>query len=113
MTMPNYPPENSNMPPTPPPIYSQVPPAFSVQSEASSKKLAAGLCAILIGTLGIHKFILGYTNAGIIMLLVTLLTCGMGGIVMHVIALVEGILYLTKSDADFYNTYLANKREWF
>ena len=28
----------------------------------AGKKLAAGICAILIGTLGIHKFILGYTT---------------------------------------------------
>ena len=30
--------------------------------------------AILLGQLGIHKFILGYTNAGIIMLAVTLVS---------------------------------------
>jgi len=67
--------------------------------------------------LGIHKFILGYNTAGIIMLVVTLVlspfTCGMGGIAMHVIGLVEGILYLTKSDEEFYRTYIAQKRDWF
>jgi hypothetical protein len=32
---------------------------------------------------------------------------------MHVIAIVEGITYLTKTDAEFYQTYVANRREWF
>ena len=52
---------------------SQMPPPMpspNPYSEAASKKLACGLCAILIGGLGIHKFILGYTTAGLIMLLV-------------------------------------------
>lgn len=83
------------------------------ESSTDSKKIAAGICAILLGTLGIHKFILGYTTSGVIMLLVSLLTCGLGGIVMWVIGLAEGIIYLTKTDEEFYNTYIANKKEWF
>lgn len=82
-------------------------------AEASSKKLAAGLCAILVGSLGIHKFVLGYTNAGIIMLLVSLLTCGVGAAVMHIFGIIEGIVYLTKSDDEFYRTYMLRRREWF
>jgi TM2 domain-containing membrane protein YozV/DNA-directed RNA polymerase subunit M/transcription elongation factor TFIIS len=81
--------------------------------DAASKKLAAGLCAILIGSLGVHKFVLGYNTAGIIMLLVSLLTCGIGAPVMHVISIVEGITYLTRSDEDFYRTYVVGKKEWF
>jgi len=95
---------------------SQMPPPYPAPnpySEAASKKLAAGLCAILIGSFGIHKFILGYTTPGVIMLLVTLLTCGIGGVVMHVIGIIEGVLYLTKSDEEFYRTYIAGKKEWF
>lgn len=38
--------------------------------EISNRKLATGLLAIFLGSLGIHKFLLGYTNAGMIMLLV-------------------------------------------
>ena len=47
------------------------------------------------------------------MLLVSLLTFGIGAPVMAVISLIEGILYLTKSDAEFYQTYVQNKKEWF
>ena len=82
-------------------------------SEITGKKVAAGLCAIFIGSFGIHKFILGYTSAGLIMLLVSLLTCGIGIFVMHVIGIIEGIMYLSKSDAEFYQTYMVGKKEWF
>jgi len=82
-------------------------------SRGADKKVAAAICAILLGWLGIHKFILGLTTPGVIMLLVSLLTCGLGAVVMSVIGLVEGIIYLTKSDEDFYQTYVVEKKEWF
>jgi hypothetical protein len=46
----------------------------SAACSQTSNKIAAGVCGILLGSLGIHKFILGYTGAGLIMLLVTILT---------------------------------------
>ncbi len=79
----------------------------------AGKKVAAGICGILIGWLGIHKFILGLTTPGLIMLLVSVCTFGFGGIVMGIIGLVEGIIYLTKSDEDFYQTYAVEKKGWF
>ncbi len=79
----------------------------------AGKKIAAGICGILIGALGIHKFILGHTKPGIIMLLVSLLTCGFGAIPMGLIGLVEGIIYLSKSDEDFYQLYAVDKKGWF
>jgi TM2 domain-containing membrane protein YozV len=82
-------------------------------SDISGKKIAAGICGILLGAFGIHKFVLGYTQEGIIMLLVTLLTCGFGGFVMGVIGLIEGIIYLTKSDSEFNAIYLTGKKGWF
>jgi TM2 domain-containing membrane protein YozV len=81
--------------------------------EFAGKKIAAGICGILLGSLGIHKFVLGLTNAGVIMLLVTVLTCGVGGMIMSVIGLIEGIIYLTKSDEDFYQAYAVEKKAWF
>jgi TM2 domain-containing membrane protein YozV len=63
--------------------------------------------------LGIHKFILGYSTAGVIMLLISLLTCGLGYPIMHLFGLIEGIIYLTKTDEEFVATYVTNKREWF
>ncbi len=86
---------------------------MSDKPAGADKKIAAGVCGILLGYLGIHKFILGYTTEGIIMLLVSLLTCGIGASVMWIIGLIEGILYLTKSDEEFVNTYITNKKGWF
>ncbi len=82
-------------------------------SDISGKKVAAGLCGILLGALGIHKFVLGYNTEGLIMLLVSLLTCGLLVPVMSIIGIIEGIIYLTKSDEDFYRTYIAAKKGWF
>lgn len=84
-----------------------------MNTEPTRDKLVAGLLGIFLGSLGIHKFYLGYTKSGVIMLLVSLLTLGIGAFVMEIIGLIEGILYLTKSDAEFYQTYVQNKKEWF
>ena len=97
-------------PPLVPPVQNYV---VAPKPPGADKKIAAGICGILLGSRGVHKFILGYSSEGAAMLLVTLLTCGIGGMVMHVIGLVEGIIYLTKSDADFSATYIVNKKGWF
>ena len=76
-------------------------------------RIAAGLLAIFLGSLGVHKFYLGYSSVGVIMLLITLLTFGIGAFVMGVFGIIEGILYLTKTQQDFENTYVHNKRMWF
>ena len=79
----------------------------------ADKKVLAGVLGIVVGAFGIHKFVLGYTTEGVIMLLTTVLTCGILAIVPSVIGIVEGIIYLTKSDEDFVNTYIINKKPWF
>jgi TM2 domain-containing membrane protein YozV len=81
--------------------------------QAAGNKLAAGLCGIFLGSFGIHKFILGMTTPGVIMLLVSLLTCGIGAIPMGLIGLIEGIIYITKSDEEFYETYVIGQKSWF
>jgi TM2 domain-containing membrane protein YozV len=89
----------------------------------ADKKIAAGLCGILLGGLGIHKFVLGYQQEGIIYLamfgvifILSIVTCGIGAflfMVPSVMGLVEGIIYLTKSDEEFVQTYVINKKPWF
>lgn len=78
-------------------------------SKQECKKIVAGILGILLGSLGVHKFFLGYTKEGIIQIVVTVVTCGAGGI----LGLIEGIIYLTKSDEDFIATYQNNKKGWF
>lgn len=89
---------------TPPPA-----PSSGQQIPGADKKLIAGILGILLGTLGIHKFYLGYQKEGIIQLVVGLVTCGAAGI----IGLIEGIIYLTKSDQEFVDTYVNSKKAWF
>lgn len=94
----------------------QQPPAGTGSPEieqAKGTRLAAGISGILLGFLGVHKFILGATTPGLIMLLATIITLGVGAIPMGLIGLVEGIIYLTKSDREFYETYVVKKKGWF
>jgi TM2 domain-containing membrane protein YozV len=79
----------------------------------ADKKIAAGICGILLGGFGVHKFILGYTTEGVIMLLVSVLSCLILYPVIHIIGIVEGIVYLTKQDEDFVRTYIQTKKGWF
>jgi TM2 domain-containing membrane protein YozV len=78
-----------------------------------SKRIIAGILAILLGPFGVHKFVLGYTTQGIILLAATIVTCGIGAAITSIIGLVEGIIYLTKSDEEFVYMYQTNKKEWF
>ena len=96
----------------PPPSAAQALPPSVAFSRAGSK-IPAGVFGILLGPLGIHKFILGYVGAGLIMLAITVITCGIAWPIMHVIGLAEGIIYLCKSDEDFVRTYVDGRREWF
>ena len=90
---------------------------------AKSKRVLVGVLGRLVGCLGIHKFVLGYRTAGIIMLAVTvagsvvsacLCLPGSGAAVtMWIIGIIEGILYLSKSDEEFCQTYICKKRDWF
>ena len=77
--------------------------------QQENKKVLAGVMGILFGGFGVHKFILGYTNEGLIQIGITIVTCGAGSL----LGFIEGIIYLTKSDDEFYQTYQANKKAWF
>lgn len=79
--------------------------------------VAAGLLAIFLGVFGVHKFYLGYNTAGFILLGVTILggifTLGIAASVVWLIGIIEGVMYLTKSQPEFEQTYVFGKREWF
>ena len=95
----------------PAPMYGQRP-NLDWQSMGADKKVVTGILGIMIGGFGIHKFILGYQKEGLIMLLVSVLSCGMLAGVMHIIGIVEGIIYLSKSDEDFVRTYIQGRKGW-
>jgi TM2 domain-containing membrane protein YozV len=75
----------------------------------ASKKVTAGLLALFLGGLGIHKFYLGYNRAGLIQLVLFFCTCG----ATKLLGFIEAIIYLTKSDDEFIRTYQIGKKEWF
>jgi TM2 domain-containing membrane protein YozV/cold shock CspA family protein len=86
-----------------------------VASSSDKNKIVAALLAFFLGTLGIHKFYLGKTTAGIIMLV-----CGtigwlliLPGFIMAIIAFIEFIIYLVKSDEEFHRDYVVGNKSWF
>ena len=97
--------------------------AFDNLSNAGgeNKKVLAGILAIILGSLGVHKFILGYQKEGLILLGATVvgyatLCIAIGAFILMatgIIGLIEGIIYLMKSDEEFHDTYQVNKRPWF
>lgn len=102
--------------------------SFQSQSDVAQKKLVAGLLGIFLGSLGVHKFYLGNNQPAIIMLVCTLGGWVLGIVgsfiivgaiffvvpwVIGIVGLVEGIIYLTKSDADFQREYMVGKKPWF
>lgn len=113
----------------------QEPLRFTPAGDISSRKLVAGLLAIFLGTLGAHKFYLGRTTPGLLMLLVnvggwfltgvlSIVTFGLGAIVLLplmglvftalcIVSVIEGVLYLTRSDEEFNQTYLVGHKDWF
>lgn len=87
------------------------------QPVVAKDHVAAGLLAIFLGFFGVHKFYLGYNTAGFIMLAVTIvggiLTLTLASWVVWLIAVIEGVVYLTKSQSDFERIYVSGKHDWF
>lgn len=89
--------------------------ALAVAS-GDKNKLVAGLLAIFLGAIGIHKFYLDDTKNAVIRIIVSLvgsLLFGLGPVAMSVVGLIEGILYLTKEDSEFEETYVRGSKAWF
>ncbi len=92
-----------------------------VTNKGENKKMLAGILGIVLGGFGAHKFVLGYNKEGFILLGILLISFPLmcvivGAFTMYIpilIGLIEGIIYLTKSDEEFYETYQANKKPWF
>jgi TM2 domain-containing membrane protein YozV len=106
-------PETSVAAPAAPAPFPEQPSAYT--KEQKDKKLISGILAILLGALGVHKFYLGYTTEGIIMLAVSVVGSFLcfPPAVVGIIALIEGIIYLTKSDDEFVATYVVGRKGWF
>lgn len=91
------------------------------RSSQDSKRILTGVLAILLGHLGVHKFVLGYNTEGFIILIATVVGYAtmcifIGAFVLGIttlLGIIEGIIYLTKTDAEFYELYQKDKKPWF
>ncbi len=84
-----------------------------ISSDHGNKRIVAGIVAILFGSLGIHKFILGYQKEGIVMLVISFLSLGFLLALVALVGIIEGIIYLSKTDEEFFQTYQIGRRPWF
>ena len=91
------------------PLVQTAPVPNGIPSDVPDRKHLAGLLGVLLGGFGIHKFYLGFTEEGILEIVMTLISCGGLGI----IGFIEGLIYLTKSDEAFYQDYIVNRKKWF
>lgn len=78
-------------------------------TDQQSQRVVAGVLGILLGSFGVHRFILGDVVGGILRIVISFATCGFGSL----IGLIEGIIYLTKSDEEFIQIYQVGKKGWF
>ncbi len=63
---------------------------------SDKSKIIAGVLQILLGGFGVGRFYMGDTKTGVIQLVVTLVTCGLGSIW----GLIDGILILVNGGVD-------------
>jgi TM2 domain-containing membrane protein YozV len=90
--------------------------SYQYQNKPPTERTTCGIVALILGLsaigagLGIHKFLMGKTNAGILTIVLSLCTCGVFGIVCSI---VEGIIYLTKTDDEWYHEYFVLGKDWF
>lgn len=88
----------------------------SLNLSGDKNRIVAALLAFFLGWLGIHKFYLGKTTAGVLMLLgstIGWITFGILPAIVAIIAFIEFIIYLVKSDGDFHRDYVAGNKSWF
>ena len=73
-----------------------------IQQDVTNKRVLCGIMAIIFGTLGIQYFIVGKVGAGLITILLSLITCG----AWEIITLIQGIMMLTMDNQTFLDKYV-------
>jgi TM2 domain-containing membrane protein YozV len=91
------PPTAEGAPASPPPQAAghPAPPPPDRAAPDPKKKTTAGLLAIFLGSLGIHRFYLGFTTLGLVMVLITVLSLFILAPIVAVWGIVDGILIFT------------------
>ncbi|HKS97933.1 MAG TPA: TM2 domain-containing protein [Rugosimonospora sp.] len=86
-----YPPPGYGYYPYPPPGYDAYGRPLSDKS-----KVVAGVLGLTLGGLGIGRFYTGHVGLGVLQIVVTFLTCGLG----HFWGMIDGILILVNGGTD-------------
>lgn len=94
--------QQSNIPPTP-----GIPPVYKT-STTGKDKIAAGLLALFLGGLGIHYFYCGKSTAGLLTILLSIVTCGIWQFVMFIL----GIMILVMPQEEFENKYVLTDKNF-
>ncbi|MFI5937488.1 TM2 domain-containing protein [Actinoplanes sp. NPDC051494] len=71
-------------------------PQYQNPALSDKSKLVAGLLGIFLGTFGVGRFYIGDTKTGVWQLVVSLITCGIGGLW----GFIDGILILVNGGVD-------------
>ena len=90
--------------------------AAAGMAQGVKKPTTAALLGIFLGGIGAHKFYLGYTKEGVIMLaiwLVGLIFFAVPSLIIHIIGIIEGFIYLTNNTYSFQTTYVQGHKGWF
>lgn len=97
---PNYTAQSYRPQPPQQPMYTTPPIGYQQKS-----RLAAGLLALMLGSLGIHNFYMGFNGRGTVQLLLSLLggvlTCGLGTVAAAIWGLIEGVMLLSSTGIKF------------
>jgi ribosomal protein L7/L12 len=84
------------------------PAAPAARRTSNATRVPTALCGIFLGWAGVHKFMLGYTKQGVIQLFL-----GICVPFAFLLSVVEGIIYLTKSNEEFRRIYVEGEKRWF
>ena len=68
----------------------------------NSQRILCGILAIIVGTLGVQYFVINKVKAGILTIILSIVTCG----AWSIITLIQGILMLCMSDQEFEEKYV-------
>jgi TM2 domain-containing membrane protein YozV/phage FluMu protein Com len=61
----------------------------------------AGLLALFLGAVGLHYFYLNKTTAGVVFLIVSLLSCGILATVTWIVSIIQAVLFFTSTQEEF------------
>lgn len=81
----------------------------------SKSKTVTALLAIFFGSLGVHKFYLGFFKEGLYLLIFSFVLSRINpylGFIIYIFVFIEATLYFKMSDKDFQRIYVREKRKW-